>query len=133
MGYFFKIDTIYDKAFQMNTDKELLTFLVLLKKGLMENAAVAPVQQQTTPAVASTPEVEPKPKRSTKVIFDKSTGNPFEVIFSERGFLLDGTRMSFEEIETAISKEYNIVLKNGGGTVLDAVKMQKILKYKDLY
>lgn len=77
---------------------------------------------------------EPAPKRkATKVIFDKSTGSPFEVVFSERGFLIDGTRMSFEELETAISKEYNIVLKSGQGLTLDAVKMQKILKYKDIY
>ena len=76
----------------------------------------------------------PKPKRKpTKVIFDKSTGTPFEVVFSERGFAIEGTRISFEELETAISKNYNITLESGKGLALDAVKMQKILKYKDLY
>lgn len=76
----------------------------------------------------------PAPKRKpTKVIFDKSSESPFEVIFSERGFLVENTRMSFEELETAISKNYNIVLNAGKGLQLDAVKMQKILKYKDLY
>lgn len=72
-----------------------------------------------------------KPKE-TKVIFDKST-KPFEVIFSERGFEVDGERFSFEFIETALSKNINIVLENGKGIVLDRVKMDKILKYKTLY
>ena len=82
----------------------------------------------TPDAGASKPKVKPK-----KVIFDKSTGSPFEVVFSERGFLIEGTRFSFEELETAISKKYNIVLDGGKGMSLDPVKMQKILKYKDIY
>ena len=57
--------------------------------------------------------------------------NEYVVTFSERGFLIGNTRMSFEEIKTAISKEYTITLKDG--TVLDAVKMQQILKYEDKY
>jgi hypothetical protein len=77
-------------------------------------------------------EVAPK-KKPTKVRFDSSTANPFEVVFSERGFQVEGTRMSFEELETAISKNYNIALNGGQGVTLDAVKMQKILKYKELY
>lgn len=92
------------------------------------------LSEQTAPGVSSPAMGVPQPKRkASKVIFDKSTGTPFEVIFSERGFSVEGTRLSFEELETAISKEYNIVLKNGKGLQLDAVKMQKILKYKDLY
>lgn len=76
-------------------------------------------------------EFEPKPK-STKVIFDKST-KPFEVIFSERGFEVEGERFSFEFLETALSKNVNLLLNDGKGMLLDKVKMTKILKYKDLY
>ena len=72
-------------------------------------------------------------KPQTTVQFDSKTPNPFIVVFSERGFLIDGTRMSFEALEDAISKEYDIILNKGNGIHLDAVRMQKILKYKDLY
>lgn len=89
-------------------------------------------QVGTKPNIAPTQAPRPKVK-PTKVIFDKSTGAPFEVVFSERGFAIEGTRMSFEELETAISKNYNITLDSGKGLSLDAVKMQKILKYKDIY
>ena len=75
--------------------------------------------------------IEQKPKK-TVVTFDKST-KPFEVTYSERGFDIGGTRLSFEFIEAAISKDVNIVLDKGKGLVLDSVKMQKILKYKGLY
>jgi len=70
-------------------------------------------------------------KKGTLVKFDGSSPNPWEVSFSERGFSVDDTRLSFEELQYAISKGYSLVLK--GGTTLDAIKMQKILKYKDLY
>jgi len=68
---------------------------------------------------------------STKVVvnFDTKTNNPYTVEFSERGFLVHDTRLSFEAIENALSKEYSIVLKDG--FILDQVKMQKIMKYKD--
>lgn len=82
------------------------------------------------PIMQTPPVSQPKSK---KVIFDKSSGNPWEVEFSERGFLIGDTRMSFEELEYAISKNYTITLGGGKGVSLDAVKMQKILKYKDLY
>ena len=72
--------------------------------------------------------VSMKPK---SVRFNKGLENEYIVSFSKRGFLLGGTRMSFEELEHAISKEYIITLKDG--TVLDAVKMQQIMKYKDLF
>ena len=71
---------------------------------------------------------QPKEK---KVIFDKSSGHPFEVTFSERGFLVGNTRLSFEVLEVALSKNFNIVLDAGSGLVLDPVKMQKIMKYKN--
>ncbi|HUS51372.1 MAG TPA: hypothetical protein VMZ91_14480 [Candidatus Paceibacterota bacterium] len=106
-------------------NKELIDFLLTVKKSLSEQTelGVAPEQASIKPQIQ---------KKPTKVIFDKNS-QPFEVIFSERGFLIEDTRMSFEELETAISKKYNITLNYGNGLVLDAVKMQKILKYKDLY
>jgi hypothetical protein len=74
----------------------------------------------------------PNPTKKTLVVnFDKSTEQPFQVKFTERGFLIGDTRLSFEILEVAVSKEFNIVLNNGTGLVLDAVRMQKILKYKD--
>ena len=70
-------------------------------------------------------------KKDFKVVFDKSTKNPWTVLFSERGFLVDGTRLSFENVEMAIHKNYNIALNGGQGMVLDQIKLNKILKYKD--
>jgi hypothetical protein len=72
-------------------------------------------------------------KGSTTVSFDTKTDAPWKATFSQRGFSVEGTRLSFELLEDAISKEYFITLKSGQGLVLDAVKMQKILKYKTLY
>jgi hypothetical protein len=109
-------------------NKELSSFLIQLRSVLSEQAK----GDIEAPSLAQ-PISEKPPVKPTKVVFDKSTGNPFEVVFSERGFDINGTRMSFEELETAISKEYNIVLDRGQGIVLDAVKMQKILKYKDRF
>lgn len=102
-------------------NKDLILVLKNVRSILSEQSGVVPMEA---------PRQKIKP---TKVIFDKSTGAPFEVIFSERGFSIEGTRMSFEELETAISKNYNIILDSGKGLNLDAVKMQKILKYKDIY
>ena len=81
--------------------------------------------------IPTTPIQKAKPKE-TVVVFDKST-SPFKVIFSERGFEIDNTRFSFEFIETALSKDVNIVLDKGNGLILDSIKMNKILKYKELY
>lgn len=106
-------------------NKDLTAVLQDVRKTLSEQ--IAP---EVSPESFGTPAPKMKPK---KVIFDKSTGTPFEVIFSERGFSVEGTRLSFEELETAISKDYNITLQSGKGLQLDAVKMQKILKYKDIY
>lgn len=107
-------------------NKDLTNVLQDVRKTISEQIAPeqAPIVPGKQPAIK---------RKATKVVFDKSTGSPFEVIFSERGFSISGTRFSFEELETAISKNYNIVLENGKGLTLDAVKMQKILKYKDLY
>lgn len=81
------------------------------------------------------PEFEERPKKVSMkpkaVRFNKGLENEYIVTFSERGFLIGDTRLSFEEIANAISKEYIITLKDG--TVLDAVKMQQIMKYEDLF
>ena len=82
------------------------------------------LSEELPPSIVSSP----KPKA---VRFNGGTENEYIVTFSERGFLVDDTRMSFEEIENALSKEYTITLK--GGTFLDAVKMQQILKYEDTF
>lgn len=74
-----------------------------------------------------------KAKKTFKVQFEKSSGKPFDVLFSERGFKIGDTRLSFEIIEDALSKNFNITLDGGNGLVLDAVRMQKILKYKNRF
>lgn len=85
-------------------------------------------------AVDSLASAQEKPsKKPVKVVFDKSSPKAWDVIFSERGFLIDNTRLSFEEIKNALSKGYNISLNGGKGIVLDAVKMQSIMKYEDLF
>lgn len=112
-----------------NHNKALVSVLQNVRKSISEQVQPgAGVSIDPSQAEALKPKMKPK-----KVIFDKSTGSPFEVVFSERGFLVENTRLSFEELETAISKNYNVGLNGGKGLVLDAVKMQKILKYKDLY
>lgn len=77
-------------------------------------------------------QTENMPTKKTLIVnFDKSTKTPFQVKFTERGFLIGDTRLSFEFLEAALSKDVNIVLENGTGLVLDSVRMEKILKYKD--
>ncbi len=83
------------------------------------------------PQQAIIPQQAVIPKKTLKVTFDSKTAQPYEVSFTERGFLIGNTRLSFEVIETALSKNFNITLDGGTGMVLDAIKMQKILKYKD--
>ena len=92
--------------------------------GINPSPSLAKTNMQKTPEMSKAKE--------TVVKFDKNT-SPYEVIFSERGFEVGDTRFSFEFIETALSKEINIVLKKGEGLILDSIKMEKILKYKDLY
>lgn len=98
-------------------------FIKKLQEGLEE------LSQQPSSIPASAPSQKSK---ETVVTFDKST-SPYEVVFSERGFEINDTRFSFEFIETALSKNVNVVLDKGKGLVLDSIKMEKILKYKDLY
>lgn len=87
-------------------------------------------EQNINQAQQNQPMVKPEPK-SFKVKFEGSTQTPFEVYFTERGFKIGNTRLSFEAIEEALSKNFTITLDNGAGLVLDAVRMQKILKYKN--
>jgi hypothetical protein len=77
--------------------------------------------------------VAPKKKVVYNVAFDTKGKQPFNVKFSERGFDINGTRLSFELLETAISKNFSIVLDAGQGLTLDSVRMQKILRYKDRF
>jgi len=112
--------TIYNKVFSKM--KELREeILCVLKNALLS-------EEVSVPQNTETQNVKPK---SQAIRFNPGLENEYIVTFSERGFLIDNTRMSFEEIENALSKEYFITLK--GGTVLDLVKMQQILKYKDRY
>jgi hypothetical protein len=91
----------------------------------------APSNQPTRVQNTQIPQ-QTQPKE-TLVKFDTNTDHPFEVTFSERGFLIGNTRLSFEALENALSKEYDIILEKGTGLALTQVRMQKILKYKDLY
>lgn len=111
----------------MEKNKVKKSLVKKLKEGFGEAA-----NQIAAPAIAGAESaIKPKPKE-TVVKFDKST-NPFDVKFSERGFEINETRFSFEFLETALSKDVNVVLDKGNGLVLDSIKMEKILKYKDLY
>jgi len=90
------------------------------------------MEQQVAPAPVVAPAPAPRAVVKPKTVrFNKGLENEYNITFSERGFLIDGTRMSFEEIENAISKQYTITLSSGN--VLDAVKMQQILKYKNAF
>ncbi len=68
-------------------------------------------------------------KKDLIVRFDTNTANPFTVKFTNRGFLIGNTRLSFELLDKAVSKNFSITLENG--FVLTPIKMQKVLKYKD--
>lgn len=93
------------------------------------------LQEQQLPVQApQTPPVAPAKKKIVyNVAFDVKGKQPFNVKFSERGFDINGTRLSFELLETAASKNFSITLEGGKGLVLDAVRMQKILRYKDRF
>jgi hypothetical protein len=84
------------------------------------------VKQKITNPVTEKPKV---PKKDLIVRFDTKTNFPFIVKFTDRGFLVGDTRLSFDLIERAIAKQFSLTLKNG--LVLTPVKMQKILKYKN--
>lgn len=97
----------------------------------MSKSSIKVLAEKIEQVATATAEAQAQKKKPVKVIFNKSSSAPWEVIFSERGFLVEGTRLSFEEIKNAISKNYQIVLNAGNGLVLDGVKMQSILKYED--
>ena len=106
---------------------------------IIKRASVHPIEEAMPPAPApmapplnsgQQPISQPTVK-VLKVNFDAHTQQPFQVEFTERGFLIGSTRLSFEVIETALSKNFTITLDNGYGLVLDAIKIQKILKYKN--
>ena len=95
---------------------------------------VAKPQPQVQAPKSIEPSVVPAPKANkTMVNFDQDTKEPFSVTFSERGFSIGGTRLSFEVLEQALSKGYSITLNQGEGLELTPVRMQKIMKYKDIY
>jgi archaellum component FlaC len=86
---------------------------------------------QVAPIKKAAP-VKPKPKKKELIVrFDTNTPTPFTVKFTSRGFVVGNTRLSFELLDKAISKQFSVTLKNG--LVLTPVKMQKILKYKNRY
>lgn len=114
-----KVQEMYDKNFS----------LPILKRTQFPNMETNYELQEQVPGIEPQP-VQNK-KQSFKVQFEKSSGQPFEVFFTERGFKIGETRLSFETIEDAISKNFTITLDGGKGIVLDAVRMQKILKYKN--
>jgi hypothetical protein len=114
-----------------------MTEAVLRKKinGMINNDLkknINPLPKKRMKAVAQPVEFE-KPKRSVRVTFDKSSKAPWKVLFTERGFLIGNTRLSFENVEMAIHKNYNITLDGGEGLVLDQIRLNKILKYKDRF
>lgn len=87
-------------------------------------------QQREEKTVISQPSQQKIKKKNVIIKFDKNTRNPFFVNFTRRGFLIGDTRLSFETIEKALSKNFTITLKDG--FVLDNIKMQKILRYKKI-
>lgn len=97
----------------------------------MSKSSIKVLAEKIEQVATATAEAQAQKKKPVKVIFDKSSSAPWEVIFSERGFLVGDTRLSFEEIKNALSKNYQIILDAGNGLVLDGVKMQSILKYED--
>lgn len=70
-------------------------------------------------------------KKNVIIQFGKGTKYPFYVNFTQRGFLIGETRLSFELLEKALSKNFTITLKDG--FVLNNVRMQQILRYKNVY
>jgi len=92
--------------------------------------------------------------KKTAVQFDKNTEYPYEVEFSERGFVVykvqkdpqtgklarsskfpANQRLSFEEIQDSLNKKIDLQLNSDKGDrfELNQVRMQSIMKYKDLY
>jgi len=95
-------------------------------------ATATPTQRSVTTAPVEAPVSTPSAKE-TIVKFDSETDEPFVVKFSERGFSIGETRLSFEALDGALSKGYNITLEHGSGLELTPVRMQKIMKYENVY
>jgi len=114
-----QVQEMYDKNISMPILKR--AGMGVAQNDINEMDSIFPQQQQQNQAPA---------KKAFKVKFESKSGTPFEVLFSERGFRINDTRLSFEIIEDALSKNFIITLNNGDGLVLDAVRMQKLLKYK---
>jgi hypothetical protein len=106
----------------------------IIQKPVLKPNLTPQVKQDIKSQTEKPVNIENEPKESKKdviVRFDTNTPTPFTVRFSRRGFIVGNTRISFEMIEKAISKQFSITLKTG--LVLTPVKMQKILKYKNRY
>ena len=123
-----------DKRIQQLIE-EAIKKVIMEEEGIQSQmASSAPTQPAKTQIQSTQPPVKAEqPVKATVVNFDKDTEHPFSVKFTERGFVIDNTRLSFETIENALSKGYDIVLNQGQELHLNQVRMQKILKYKDLY
>ena len=122
---------------QINLDKNELERIISesIQEFIDKNNPDMPpkrVEPKQASSPAEVPTEQPAKAPQTLVNFDDPE-QPFKVMFSERGFSIEDTRLSFEEIEQALSKGYNITLSQGEGLELTPVRMQKIMKYKDLY
>jgi len=115
-------DAITDKKKQLKNKEEQL-------KKIKENMSKKEIEKKEEVSL----EEKFVPKKAAKVVFDKSTGKPWEVMFTDRGFEIGKTRLSFENVEEAINKNFNIVLDAGNGLVLDQNKLNKIMKYKSRF
>jgi len=124
-------EVVYDK----NASLPIITRGFSKREKMNEtNALTNPSQMPAqTPAPQPAPAVPQKKHPVIKVKFDSNTQMPWEATFTERGFKVSDTRFSFEDIDTALSKNYVIVLDGGQGLTLDAIKMQKLLKYRDRF
>ena len=120
------------KNFEDNLKRKEIEAQNQQKATVQSTMQISPISEQNNelPELPS-PQMEEPIKKAYIVKFDKNTQEPFDVKFSERGFSIQGTRLSFEALENALSKNYTIVLNNGNGLALNAIRMQKILKYKD--
>ena len=105
--------------------------LELKKERNTQSQSVESEIEETLTPLGKSIKTKPKTKREIVVRFDTNTAAPFTVKFTSRGFVVGNTRLSFELVEKAISKQFSITLKTG--LILTPVKMQKLLKYKNRY
>lgn len=120
------------KSEKINAEKEKTETSKQIAAGetVSEAVQVAPIKKASTPSAAQPTQSKEK-KPDLVVRFDTNTPTPFTVKFTNRGFVVGNTRLSFELLDKAISKQFSVTLKNG--LILTPVKMQKILKYKNRY